>query len=262
MSAASNPSLSPLCPAALAGHEGGELPAERSADLAENLSTGVSVGMGASLTTQTTLTAVAEPNAAPTTSGGFAIPAGAAEAAEAFEAAKDLTRTDGKLRAEGDTASVVVGEELAERLSVESLLRNFAALLEDVDYRDAFEIIEIGALQFGRRKRIRRELQALYIGLWRLALKRSFPSDYAAVFHAYMEQQYDVQKQRPNAAVNTELVLQYVDKLREHGDNDFSAVSRHVLSLLEFDDSQTRALTLKIALHLRRVYKYFFDHLL
>lgn len=189
----------------------------------------------------------------PTTSGGFAIPAGSSSTHD------DVYGTE---HAYGDVTSVMMGEDLAERLSVASLLRNFEALLADVDYRDAFEIMEIGSLQFARRKRLRRELQALYIGLWRLALKRSFPSDYAAVFHAYMEELTTQGKPRAGVAVNTELVLQYVDKLREHGDSDFSAVSRHMLSLLEFDDSQTRVLTLKIALHLRRVYKYFFDHLL
>lgn len=156
----------------------------------------------------------------------------------------------------------VVGAEFAERSSVESLVRNFEALLADADLREALDILEVGPFRFSRRRRLKREFRSLYVGLWRLALRRSFPRDYDAVFHAYMERQAARAKEGDEEYVSVDLVLQYVDKLKEHGDSDFFEVSRHILSLLEFDETRTRVLLLKLALHLRRMYRYFFDHLL
>lgn len=153
-------------------------------------------------------------------------------------------------------------EEELDRCSPESLVRNFTAIVDDADYRPVMDILGVGGLQFNRRKLLKREFRALYIGLWRLALMRSFPDQHAAVFQAFMENEAARCKNRREAANSAQLVLQYVDKLREHGDADFSDVSRHVLSLLEFDETRTRAMILKLALHLRRMYTHFFDHLL
>lgn len=142
-----------------------------------------------------------------------------------------------------------------------SLVRNFTAMLDDMNYRPALDILGVGGLQFKRRKLLTREFRALYIGLWRLALMRSFPDDHDRIFHAFMEQETARHPKRREAMEATQIILQYVDKLREHGDTDFSDVSRHILSLLEFDETRTKALILKLALHLRRVYTHFFDHL-
>lgn len=146
--------------------------------------------------------------------------------------------------------------------SAASLVRNFTAILDDMDYRPALDILGVGTFQFTRRKLLTREFRALYTGLWRLALMRSFPTRHAELFQAFMESEAARCKDPRQAAASAELVLQYVDKLREHGDADFSDVARHILSLLEFDETRTRAMILKLALHLRRVYTYFFDRLL
>lgn len=143
-----------------------------------------------------------------------------------------------------------------------SLVRNFTAMLDDEDYRAALDVLGVGTFQFNQRKLLKAEFRALYIGLWRLALMRSFPTRHAEVFNTFMQGEAARCKNRRQAAASAERVLQYVDKLREHGDADFSDVGRHVLSLLEFDESRTRAMVLKLALHLRRVYTHFFDHLL
>ena len=142
-----------------------------------------------------------------------------------------------------------------------SLVRNFTAMLNDMSYRPALDILGVKGLQFKRRKQLTREFRALYIGLWRLALMRSFPDDHDRIFHAFMDQEMARHPKRRDAMENSQLILQYVDKLREHGDSDFSDVSRHVLSLMEFDETRTRAMILKLALHLRRIYTHFFDHL-
>ena len=146
--------------------------------------------------------------------------------------------------------------------STAALVRNFTAMLDDMDYRPVLDILGVGSFQFTRRRLLMAEFRALYVGLWRLALMRSFPTRHAELFQAFMEDQALRCKKRRQAAASAELVLQYVDKLSEHGDADFSDVARHILSLMEFDETQTRAMVLKLALHFRRVYTYFFDHLL
>jgi len=156
----------------------------------------------------------------------------------------------------------VVGAEFTERSTPEALISTFESLLDGVDYREVLELLDVGALQFQRKKRLKQEFRALYIGLWRLALRRSFPDEYRTVFQTFMERQAQLVKDKNADPGSVELVFQYVDKLTEHGDTDFSEVGRHLLSLLEFDETQTRVMILKVALHLRRMYTYFFDHLL
>ena len=57
-------------------------------------------------------------------------------------------------------------------------------------------------------------------------------------------------------------ILQYVDSLRQYGDADFSEPSRHITGLLEADEARSRRISFGMALYVRRIYTYFFDHLL
>lgn len=175
------------------------------------------------------------------------------------EEAADLENTR---VAAGRDAPGVTGADGDDPYSVASLVRNFTAMLDDMDYHPALDILGVKPMQFTRRKLLKREFRALYVGLWRLALLRSFPSRHRELFQTFMEMETARCKNRRESAAAAELILQYVDKLREHGDADFSDVSRHILSLLEFDETRTRAMILKLALHLRRTYTHFFDHLL
>ena len=65
----------------------------------------------------------------------------------------------------------------------EEVLGNFSAILESMDFAQELELLGIRKLHFRQRKRAIRELRAMGIGLWRLGLKRSFPSD--GEFHAW-----------------------------------------------------------------------------
>ena len=42
----------------------------------------------------------------------------------------------------------------------------------------------------------------------------------------------------------------------------FSEVSRHLTGLLEADESHVKRISFALALYIRRIYTYFFDHLL
>ena len=67
---------------------------------------------------------------------------------------------------------------------------------------------------------------------------------------------------RPPPARMGKTHLQYVDSLRQYGDADFSEPSRHITGLLEADEARSRRISFGMALYVRRIYTYFFDHLL
>lgn len=144
----------------------------------------------------------------------------------------------------------------------EMLVEHFVSLLGDLHYQDVMDIFGVGPLQFHKRKRLKNEFRALYIALWRLALIRSFPDRHEQIFHAFMEHDASTSRNRRERLNMAERSLQYVDKLREQGDSDFSEVSRHLLSFMEFDESRTKAMILKLALHVRKMYVFFFDNLI
>lgn len=144
----------------------------------------------------------------------------------------------------------------------EKLVANFESLLNDVHYEEIMDLFGIGLLHWNRRKLIRREFRSLYIALWRLALIRSFPDRHGQIFHAFMEHDEERTRNRREQRDVAERSLQYVDKLREYGDTDFSEVSRHLLSLMEFDETRTKAKILRLALHVRKMYGYFFNNLM
>ena len=60
---------------------------------------------------------------------------------------------------------------------VQEAIENFLVLLDDIDFTDVFTLMGIGRLQFMLRRQMLVECRGLYIGLWRLALKRSFPNE-------------------------------------------------------------------------------------
>lgn len=147
------------------------------------------------------------------------------------------------------------------QVAPEVLADNFLSLLEAVNEAEALTILELGRFQLGLRKRMRRELQALYAGLWNLALRRSFPHDYEEIFQTWLSRMGAELSDRRRAE-KEERIHQYVGSLRQYGDADFSELSRHITGLLEVDEARGKRISFGMALYIRRIYTYFFDHLL
>lgn len=153
-------------------------------------------------------------------------------------------------------------EESDEAPSITQVaLDNFAALLDDTDFTAELELTGIGRFQFLRRRQMTLELRGLYMALWRLALAHSFPNDADAMFatflHGYLTRHPD--KAARQAA---ERARQYWDMLQPMGDADFNDVARHITSFSERDEKTCRTLTLKLALHIRKIYRFIFDRLI
>ena len=135
----------------------------------------------------------------------------------------------------------------------EEVLGNFSAILESMDFAQELELLGI------------RELRAMGIGLWRLGLKRSFPSDGEFLFERFMLGLYEqahTNKEREQANAFDLLVRSYIDKFGERGDTDFTTVSGHIVSLFRRKPGDTAAQRLKLALLMRNTYTDIFRHLI
>ena len=127
----------------------------------------------------------------------------------------------------------------------EEVLGNFSAILESMEFAQ--------------------ELRAMGIGLWRLGLKRSFPSDGEFLFERFMLGLYEqahTNKEREQANAFDLLVRSYIDKFGERGDTDFTTVSGHIVSLFRRKPGDTAAQRLKLALLMRNTYTDIFRHLI
>ncbi|WP_353118970.1 hypothetical protein [Nitratidesulfovibrio sp.] len=163
------------------------------------------------------------------------------------------------------SAGPLPGMSTSPAYTVDEVLGNFAALLDSFDFTPEIDAMGIGRMQFLRRKRALQDLRALFIALWRLALRRSFPNDHEVIFETFLErfQQAPARNaDRREAAALTEKVRGYVGMLEHKGDADFSEAAHHLVSLLSLGDAEAKALRLRLALHIRSTYKLIFDKLI
>lgn len=152
-------------------------------------------------------------------------------------------------------------EILNQDALVEEALANFMALIEDTDYDAIFSMMGIGRFQFLRRKQIKMEIAALRMALWRLALGRSFPDDADNMFTIFLERYKSCHPQRHGPMV-AHRAREYWGMIQPKGDSDFNGVARHLASFLTSDEYNIHSLPLKLALYIRRDYRFIFDRLI
>lgn len=145
--------------------------------------------------------------------------------------------------------------------TVEHVLENFDALLGDVNFTRELQMLGVGRLDFLRRRQMLLELRGLYIGLWYLALRRSFPGRAEEIFSAYLKHHAELRPDKKSRQLR-ERAAQYKDMLHSAGDQDFTTVSRHILSFYHKDEETLKALSLRLALRFRATYTFLFDRLL
>ncbi len=160
-----------------------------------------------------------------------------------------------------DISEPTGGRATQELYSADEVIRNFEALLGSLDFKAELLELGIGALQLGRRKKALRELTALSVGLWNLALLRSFPDDAGAFFTRFRET-----SPRLNAPGKEPKLLQsrvgiYVDLLKDKKETDFLPVASYLAEVLALDAEDMRRLRLKVSLITRSLYTLIFDRL-
>lgn len=141
-------------------------------------------------------------------------------------------------------------------------LENFAALLQGMDFNMELNMLGLKRLLFWRRRRFRNELRALTIGLWRLALVRSFPAHWQRIFDAFLQHWLEGIDNPEKAKAFEEMVHTYIFLLEKKRDADFTEVGAWLVGLLKLPEKNTVALRLRLALHIRSLYTLVFDRLI
>lgn len=136
--------------------------------------------------------------------------------------------------------------------------REFKELFANFDFSYEFQIMQIKPFQLRLRKNLKKEFQCFYVALWHLALQRSFPNDYEEIFSLFL---IDFAQKDTDRANKIEHINAYVEKLNSPSDNSFSHIAMHFLSFTTHEDKILPTITLKIALHLRKVYTFIFEKL-
>lgn len=147
----------------------------------------------------------------------------------------------------------------------EEALENFSVMLDGMDFAEELALLGIRGFHFRRRERALRELRAMSIGLWKLGLQRSFPSDGETIFEIFMLGLYErahSRREREKANAFDLLVRSYVERLNERGDSDFTAVSGHIVDLFRHKAEEAVSCRLKLALLMRNAYLHIFRHLI
>ncbi len=141
------------------------------------------------------------------------------------------------------------------------VLENFEALLADIDFAHELALLGITRWRPFLRRDMIEELTALTLGLWRLALERSFPSDHEELFETFLARQLRVRP--PEKAENFEKKTRaYVAMLETHKDRDFTVPSAHLVDLLPRKEKGTPTLRLRLALLIRNLYTLIFERLI
>ena len=154
-----------------------------------------------------------------------------------------------------------VAPEIDNGAFVQEAIENFLVLLDDMDFTDVYTLMGIGRLQFMRRRQMLIECRGLYIGLWRLALNRSFPNDADAMLAEFLERFAQNHPDKLGARV-IERAGEYWGMLQARGDTDFRGVAAHLCSFLMQEKQADQSLILRLVLHIRRTYEHIFARLL
>lgn len=145
--------------------------------------------------------------------------------------------------------------------TIEEVIANFMALLNDADFSQELAMLKVGKFQFMRRRQLLLEFRALYIGLWRLALASSFPVDGEHIFQTFL-QEYAASHQSMSTSRLLTRGQQYADILLAEGDKNYTSISLHILSFIPLDEKDRKAKSLRLALSIRQLYKFIFDRLI
>lgn len=159
-------------------------------------------------------------------------------------------------------------EQLAPETPAENLnrevLERFTGMLANVDFESQLKTLGIGRFQFTRKKLALGELRAMYVGLWKLALNRSFPDDAVELFERFLDPgEVKSKGKRKQAEAFRELCYEYAKILEVEGDTNFINVAILLCQHLgRTGQEDLRPISLQLALDMRAMYHNIFEHLI
>jgi len=156
------------------------------------------------------------------------------------------------------------GQARIQRVGLDTgyILDNAQALLQDFDPELTIEDLELSFFQHKDKNGLYRQLQAIYVAIWALALGSSFPLDYLDIFTEFLWRHDQLPGKIQSKRQQAEQIIFYTNKLWRMKEIDFSDLARHLLTFVRLNDKEARAVSMKLALHFRKAYQHFFDHLL
>lgn len=155
--------------------------------------------------------------------------------------------------------------ENTDTAQFEEVLARFADMLSHADFGAQLETLGIGRFQFTRRKQARQELGAMYVGLWKLALNRSFPTEANALLEKFLTQLCETKSKskRRKQEHFVALCREYVHVLQTSGDTNFIQIAVLLCQHLDCHDQDAlRRISLQIALDMRAMYHHIFERLI
>jgi hypothetical protein len=145
--------------------------------------------------------------------------------------------------------------------SAEEVVKQFLGLYACMDFEAELTGMGIGRFRFFLRRKAARELSALFIALWHLALQKSFPRD-AGHFFSVFRESADVLNNGSREAVELGLCLDnYVELVQHKKDADFLPVAEYMTRSLALKTGDFVRQRLKLSLHIRKLYMLIFNKL-
>ncbi len=146
--------------------------------------------------------------------------------------------------------------------TTEEVVDNFEALLDQMDFKTELEMLGIGRIRFRLRRQVVEECTFLIVGLWYLALLRSFPQTCDEILAEFVSRKTSAAKEGKDKEAYTTALYDYVTRLKQNGDADFTEIATYFLRLIKVNANDVKSLTLRIALHIRNQYTLIFDRLI
>lgn len=154
------------------------------------------------------------------------------------------------------TARISVAE-----YSAAEVIRQFLALYACLDFKAELEEIGVKPFQFLRRTKILRELRALCIALWGLALQKSFPNNAREFFEEFRASAPMLSGKDKESLELANRINIYIDLFNPKKDTDFLPVADYLAEVLALDATDRARLRLKLSLIIRNLYTLIFNKL-
>ena len=145
----------------------------------------------------------------------------------------------------------------AGRDTPEAYVETFEALRADADFRGFLKLLGIGNFSLLAKRRMERIFTALCAGMWKLALSHAVPERSVLAYETWLAKQM---RSVRDADAFRDLMAEVSRSLPEQSGADFMPASRDLFARAGKEPDQ--ASLMGMALYLRRLYEYFFNHIL
>ena len=152
---------------------------------------------------------------------------------------------------------MTVSDPQAGRATPEILAETFDALMAEADLPGFLKLMGVGRFPLKRRREMEVLFSALCAGIWRLALARALPDMCEAAYRHYYDSLWSRMKDADSYAV---LLADVAGHLPDCGKDDFTPAARDLLRRAGREEDPTSLVGL--ALFMRHMYEYFFNHIL